>query len=337
MAKLTIIDVARLAGVSTATVSRAMHTPNLLRPATLERVQKVMQEYGYVYNATAGDFSRRKSTVIGVLMLSSTTKTAAALNTIQELATEQGFPLIVCVSGFNPRLERKYLQQFLERGVAGVLILGYMSENGELFTMLQQRGIPCVFLWDAMPATDYSYIGIDNERAIFTMVSHLIGQGHKRIGFMCGFNTGVERITKRYNGYRNALQAHDIPYDASLVCSATSTFENGKIAMQTLLALKHPPHCVCCASDVLAMGAISAAYDAGLAIPGNVAIVGFDNSDISQYTCPSLTTVDVPGIEMGLLGVQALMTLIAEPGHPPIQQTLPTSLVLRASSRPMPR
>lgn len=337
MAKITIIDVARLAGVSTATVSRAMHTPGILRPATLERVQKVMKEHGYIYNATAGDFSRRKSTVIGVLALSSTTKVAASITAIQEIATEQGFPLIVCSSGFNPRLERKYLQQFLERGVAGVLVIGFMNENIGKLDELQRRGIPCVFLWDAMPKTEYSYVGIDNEQGAFSMVEYLIRQGHERISFICGINAGVERILKRYNGYRRALAEHGIAYDASLVCSATSTFENGKTAMQSLMALKHPPHCVCCASDILAMGAISAAYEAGLAIPGNVTIAGFDNSELAAYTCPPLSTVDVPGVEMGRIGVQTLMTLIASPGHPPIQQTLPTTLVVRASSRPVPR
>ena len=337
MAKITIVDVARLAGVSTATVSRAMHTPEMLRPATLERVRKVMKEHGYIYNATAGDFSRRKSTVLGVLVLTTTTKIAASVTAIQEIATEQGFPLIVCASGFNARLERKYLQQFLERGVAGVLVLGFMNENLGKLDELQQRGIPCVFLWDSMPETQYSYVGIDNEQGAFSMVEHLIRQGHKRIGFICGINTGVERIMKRYKGYKRALDAHGIAYDASLVCSATSTFENGKRAMQGLMALKHPPHCVCCASDVLAVGAISAAHDAGLAIPGNVAIIGFDNSEFAPYACPPLSTVDVPGVEMGRLGVQTLMTLIANPGHPPIQHTLPTALVLRASSRPVPR
>ena len=335
MAKITIVDVAKLAGVSTATVSRAMHTPNVLRPATLERVRAAMEEYGYVYNATAGDFSRRKSTVIGVLILSSTAKVAAAVNAIQELSTDNGFPLITCTSGYNPRLERKYIQQFLERGVAGVLVIGHMRENLPKLDELQERGIPCVFLWDSMPGTAYSFVGIDNEDAGFSMVSHLISQGHRRIGFMCGINAGVDRITKRFSGYKAALQAYEIPFDAALVCPVTSTFENGKSAMQTLMSLRHPPHAVACASDVLAMGAISAAYEAGFAVPGNVAVMGFDNSELAAYTCPPLSTVDVPGVEMGRLGVNALLTLINDPNHPPIQQTLETSLVLRASSRPV--
>ena len=333
MGKMTIIDVARLAGVSTATVSRAMHTPEVVRPATLERVREVMQEHGYVYNATAGDFSRRKSTVIGVLILSTTTKVAASVSAAQEVATEHGFPLIVSTSGFNPHLERKHLQQFLERGVAGLLVIGHMRENLPKIQELQHRGIPCVFLWEVLPDTNDSYVGFDNVKGTFDMVSHLISQGHNRIGFICGINAGVERISKRYQGYQKALRANGLPLDESLVRSATSTFANGKSAMRDLMSSPNPPKCVFCASDVLAMGAIAAASDAGLNVPCDVVIVGFDNSDLSAYTCPTLSTVDVPGEEMGRLGMEALMTLIADENHAPIQKQLPTSLILRASSR----
>ncbi len=334
MGKMTIVDVARLAGVSTATVSRAMHAPQVVRPATLERVQAVMREHGYIYNATAGDFSRRKSTVIGVLILSTTTKVAASVSAAQQVATEQGFPLIVSTSGFDPALERRHLQQFLERGVAGVLVIGHMRENLPKIQELQQRGIPCVFLWEVLPQTNDSYVGFDNVQGAFDMVDHLIHEGYRRIGFICGFDTGVERINKRYLGYQRALRVHGVPLDESIVRSATSTFANGKAVMREFLDMSDPPRCICCASDVLATGAINAVWEAGLNVPKDFSIVGFDNSDLSAYTCPTLSTVDVPGEEMGRLGMQALLTLILDEKHHPIQQKLPTSLILRASSCP---
>ncbi len=335
MAKLTIIDVARLAGVSTATVSRAMHTPHALRPATLARVQEVMKEHGYIYNATAGDFSRRKSTVIGLLVISNTTKIATTVKAIQQVATEQGFPLIVCTCGFDPELERKHLQQFLERGVAGVVVIGHMKENVHVLESLQQRGIPLVFLWESLPETNFSYIGIDNEKACFTMTSHLIKLGHKRIAFMCGFKAGVSRLEKRYNGYKRALVEHGLPFEPELVLSLTSNLSNGKNGMLQLLELPNPPRCVFCASDVLAMGALAALYQKGLSAPEDMTVVGFDNSDIAEYTCPPLTSVHIPGVEMGQLGIQALMTLIRNPHHSPIQKVLPTSINMRASHSPI--
>ena len=337
MGKMTIVDVARLAGVSTATVSRVMHTPRVVRPATLERVRAAIRECGYVYNATAGDFSRRKSTVIGVLILSTTTKVAASVSAAQQVATEHDFPLIVSASGFDPDLERAYLQQFLERSVAGVLVIGHTRVNMDKIREIQNRGIPCLFLWDVLPDGNDSYVGFDNVQGAFAMTDHLISQGHERIGFICGINAGVERIHKRYLGYQHALNANNLPLDPVLVRPATSTFANGKSAMRDLMALPDPPRCVCCASDVLAVGAMSAVWEAGLSVPYDYCVAGFDNSELSAYTTPTLTTVDVPGEEMGRLGMMALMDLISGRGDPVIQTELPTSLILRASTCPASR
>ena len=314
-----------------------MHAPHMVRAATLERVRRVMKDSSYVYNATAGDFSRRRSTVIGVLILSTTTKVAASLSAAQKLATERDFPLIVCTSGFNAELERAYLQQFLERSVAGVLVIGHMRENLGKIREIQERGVPCLFLWDVLPGTNDSYVGFDNVQGSFAMVDHLIKQGHERIGFICSINTGVDRIYKRYLGYQKALQVNGLPLDPALVRPATSTYANGKAAMQDLMALPEPPRCVCCASDVLAVGAMAAVWEKGLSVPGDFAVVGFDNSELSGFTPPPLSTVDVPGEEMGRLGMEALLDLIGKEGHPPIQKELPTSLVLRASSCPASR
>lgn len=334
MGKVTIIDVARLAGVSTATVSRAMHAPHVVRPATLERVKQVMQECGYVYNATAGDFSRRKSTVVGVLLLTSSNKVAQSLRAAQEVATAQQFPLIVSTSGFDPDMEREHLQQFLQRGVAGVLVIGHLSDNVAALRELPARGIPCVYLWDVLPGTSESYVGFDNFQGSYDMVNHLIRLGHKRIGFLCGFNTGVERIVRRYEGYKKALEANGLPFDERFVRSATSTYARGKSAMLELLALPDPPRCVCCASDVIALGAMSAVYEAGYSVPKDFTIVGFDNSEFSAYTWPGLTTVHVPGERMGRLGMQALMQLINGEVTEPIQVELSTSLMERGSHCP---
>lgn len=337
MGKVTIIDVARLAGVSTATVSRAMHTPEVVRPATLERVRQVMLDCGYVYNATAGDFSRRKSTVLGVLALYNNTKVAASLRTVQEVATENHFPIMVSMSAFDVNTERKTLDQFLQRGVAGVLVIGHMRDNLPKIQEMQRRGIPCVFLWEVLPDTNDNYVGFNNTQAAFATVEHLIHQGYDRVGFICGINAGVERITKRYLGYQKALRVYGLPLDETLVRSATSTFANGKRAMRELMSLPNPPRCVCCASDVLAIGALAAVHEAGMSVPYDFCIIGFDNTDLSAYLHPTLSTVDVPGEEMGRLGMEALLSLVSGKATGPIQVELPTSLILRASSCPRER
>ncbi|MDL2267916.1 LacI family transcriptional regulator [Desulfovibrio sp. OttesenSCG-928-G15] len=335
--KATIVDVARLAGVSTATVSRVMHNPSVVRPATLERVREVMHDCGYVYNATAGDFSRRKSTVVGVLILSTTTKTDASVNAAQQVAAEKNFPLIISTSLFDPALERRHLEQFLQRGVAGVLIIGHLEANRQLIQELKDRDIPCVFLWEIFPGTQENYVGINNVDATAAMVTHLLSQGHRRIGFICGINAGVERIVMRYEGYKKALAAHDIPLDPSLIRSAISTYANGCSAMESFMSMPEPPRCVCCASDALAVGAIAAVHKAGLRVPEDYCVAGFDNTDISPYMSPTLSTVDVPGEEMGRIGMEKLLALVGDPKAGPFQKELKTSLVLRASTCPASR
>ena len=287
--------------------------------------------------AGAGDFAGGEAEVIGVLIRSTSTMVAALVSAGQRVATSQQFPLVVSTSGFGPQLEREHLHQCMQRGVAGVLVIGHLRENLPRVREIQERGIPCVFLWDVLPGTTDNYVGFDNVQGSYAMVDFLISQGHRRIGFICGINAGVDRITKRYEGYQKALEANGLGLDTSLVRSATSTYAKGKAAMQELMTLPDPPRCVCCASDVIAMGAISAVTEAGYNVPHYFCVVGFDNSDFSAYTCPPLSTVDVPGVEMGKLGMEALMRLINDEHHHPVQTELPTSLVLRKSCCPADR
>ncbi len=331
MSKMTIVDVARLAGVSTATVSRAMHSPHVLRPATLAKVQGVIEEHGYVYNATAGDFSRRKASVIGLLMISNTNKISSTVKAIQEHATENGLSLISSSCSFDPELERKHIRQFRERGVSGVIVIGFMQENLPLIEELKDQGIPVIFLWDILQGTKLNYIGFDNELACYTMTAHLIQEGHRRIGFICGFNEGVSRLAKRYQGYRKALEHYGIAFEPELSLSLVSSFNNGKLGMNRLLDLPKPPSCVFCASDILAMGAISSAYEKGINVPQELAIVGLGNCEIAEYTCPTLTSMHIPGVEMGKLGIEALLNIIARPSRQPIQTILPTYICARNS------
>ena len=191
-----------------------------------------------------------------------------------------------------------------------------------------------MFLWDILPESEDSYVGFDNVLGAASMVNHLVGLGHKRIGFICGIDAGVVRISRRYEGYKKALRSHGIPLDESLVRSTTSSFANGREAMREFMAMADPPRCVCCASDILAMGALFAVWEAGLRVPEDFAVAGFDNSELAAFTTPPLCTVDVPGEEMGRLGIAALFKLIADERQPPVQQELPTSLVLRGSVCP---
>jgi DNA-binding LacI/PurR family transcriptional regulator len=332
MAQITIQDVARLAGVSAATVSRALHSPHLVSQGTRENIQRVMRENHYIYNAAAADFSRNKSSVVGVFIPTTAgTVFAGTVGAIEEYAYEHGFPLMVSNTRYDPDIEAALLHQCLERRLAGVILTGYCQANEALILSMAEKGLPCLVAWEILPdSLPLSYVGIDNYQAAFDATDHLLGLGHRRVGLIVGPRSGILRARRRFDGYAAALEARGIPYDPSLVIERQPSMLNGKEAMSRLLHLSKPPTAVFAASDFLAIGALAAVREAGLQVPQDISVMGFDDIEFANYCNPPLTTVRVPGQEIGRMAVSLLMDLIAE-GPPPRRLCLDTQLVLRKS------
>ena len=327
-------EIANLAGVSLATVSRIIHSPQLVKEGTRERILRLMEENRYVYNATAGDFSKQRSTVIGVII--PTTKGAIFSNStqiIQEKAQERGFSLIVASTGYDPGLELRLLRHFQERRLAGVILTGFGIGHERAIEDVVQSGIPCVVVWEALKNRQISYVGFDNRRAAYSMTDYLIRLNHKRIGLILGPYSKVGRARKRFEGYRDALNKNGLPYDPDLVVEGYPTPADGKEAMEKLLSLAVRPTAVFAASDMLAIGALAAAREKGMEVPRDVSIGGFDDIDFAAYCNPPLTTVRVPAREMGETAVRVLMEMIEAGSSTPRQMELDTELVIRESCR----
>ncbi len=339
MKKLTIGDIAKLAKVSTATVSRAIHTPRLLRPATLERVQAAIKEHDYVYNALAGDLSKRKSSLLGIYVPSvESAKLSETVFAIQETVQGHGYPAIVNNTSFDIRRERAHLRQARERSLSGVFLIGLMDENMAYVDELIGEGIHCVFLWDILPGTSYHYVGFDNQKASYSMSAYLIGLGHSRIAFVGAMQSRIERVRKRFNGYLRAMDDSGLAVDQELIKEAPPTLENGYRVMESLLDLgPKRPTAVFFASDMLAIGAMSACRHRGLDVPGQISIAGFDNIEFANYGQPPLTTVYVPSREIGQVAGRFLMDVIQAPHTAPRQRCLETSLLIRESCAPPPQ
>jgi len=335
LTKLTIQDVAKLAGVSTATVSRAIHFPQMLRERTLERVLRVMAEHDYVYNATAGDLSRRKSSVFGAFIpTTESAKLSATFIAVQDVVNSHGYPLIINNTLFDADRERMQLRQCRERSLCGLFFIGYLAQNEPTILDIVKDGVPCVFLWDTMEGTTFHYVGIDNFAASHMMTSHLIGLGHRRIAFVGAMHSLVHRVRKRLNGYLAALREHDIPIVDAYVAEYQPTLDNGREVMRRFLALAEPPTAVFCASDMLAMGGLTACREAGVAVPRDISVAGFDDIEFAAHSNPALTTVNVPGQKMGRLAGQCMIDAVRHPAIRPHQHTLETTLVVRESCAP---
>ncbi|MCP4753399.1 MAG: LacI family transcriptional regulator [Proteobacteria bacterium] len=332
MQKVTIKDIADLAGVSKATVSRTIHSPHLVKPGTRDRILRIMENRNYVYDAVAGDLSRKKASVIGLII--PTIKNSIFSSTVygmQEKAEEYGYTTIIGNSNYDMESETRLMKLFQQRRMAGLIITGLSAATSKGIEELVRSGIPCVVTWETTDSDRISYAGFDNYKAAYSMVAYLNELRHRRIGLMIGPYTKVGRARRRFEGYRTALKDNGIDYDPDLVVEREYTMVDGKEGMHRLLSLPEPPTAVFAASDVLAMGALAAVKEKGLRVPEDISLAGFDDIEFAAYLDPPLTTVRIPAFEMGQLAVKALFDLIDNGPDQVRQYCLDTDLIIRKS------
>lgn len=341
MKKITIRDIAKIAGVSTTTVSRSINYPHLIRPETLKRIQKAIKKEQYVYDAVAADLSKRKSKIIGLITPTiNLTVFARTTHGIQEWAQEKGYFLIIACSNFSAQVELDLLKLMEQRRVAGIIIAGLSGGESsgrvkEYIKYLNMNGTPCVVTWEIFEDRDINYVGINHFKAGYTMTDYLIKLNHKRIGLITGPSQRAGRIEKRLEGYRAALNNGDIEYDPALVIERDFSVLNGKEAMKQLISLPNPPTAVFANNDVLAIGALSVARELGLRVPDDISIVGLGDIDFAGEWNPPLTTIRLPSFEMGNLAIKTLLELIEsnpKQGQQFRQYCLDTDLIIRASA-----
>jgi len=327
-------EIAVKAGVSLATVSRTIHSPHLVKTETREHIRQVMTEYHYVYNMTASDFSKKRSSVIGVII--PTTKGAIFSNstqTIQEKAQEKGFSLIVGNTGYDGDVESTLLRQFQERRLAGIILTGFAIGQESAVREVVQSGIPCVVIWETLEDSSLSFVGFNNFTAAYSMTEYLIRLKHERIGLILGPYTKVRRARRRLEGYLAALGDNGLRYDPRMVIEKHPTLHEGEEAMRKLMSMRQPPTAVFAASDMLAVGALAAAREKGFRVPEDVSVAGFDDIDFAAFSNPPLTTVRVPASQMGKMAVEMLVEMIEGNSGEVRQITLDTELVVRGSCR----
>lgn len=332
---ITLKQIAALAGVSSATVSRVLHTPHVVREVTRTRVLKVIEDYGYIYNKSAADFTSRKSTIIGMIIPTMRSSIHATLvQGIQDELMETGYNLIMGNTNYSLEMELDILQLFMERRVAGIVQAGInSSESWSMLDDALRHGIPSVAVWEYVRGKSVGCVGIDNYRAARTMTEYLIDIGHRRIGLLLGPFSRIERIHRRLDGYKAALTENAIPVDPTLIIEKEHTLLDGSEGMNRLLALSDVPSAVFAGSDVLAIGALAAIKRAGLRVPEDISVAGFDDIDFANFSDPPLTTVRVPAYEMGRRAIRMLIRLIHEPSRDFESYCLDTDLVLRQTCR----
>jgi len=334
MGQLTMEEISKMAGVSLATVSRTIHSPHLVRKSTRERVIHAMEKVNYVYHAAAADLSRKRSSIIGVIIPTARSLVfSTTLQAIQEAAQQNNYSLVTGSSKYDMVTELRLLQQFKERRVAGIILTGFVFGQKDLIKELVKGGMACVVIWDKLDDPDLSYVGFDNFKATYKITEYLISLKHRRIGLIVGPYTKVERVNRRLEGFKAALKDYGLSYDPALVIEKEPTLVDGKEAMSRLLTTPERPTAVLAASDTLAVGALAAARDMRLRVPEDISLAGFDDIEIAAYCNPPLTTVNVPSYEIGQIAFKILLNMINDKSSHVEQYCLDTSVIVRGSCR----
>jgi len=331
--QVTRKEVAERAGVSVAVVSYVVNNgPRPVSPETQAKVKAAIEELGYYPNELARSLSRKQTATIGLILPNLTNPVFAEIaDSLEKACAAEGYMVMLCGTGRDPHKEKKLAQLLRAKQVDGVVTIPSESPQ-EILKPLQQTNIPTVVLEHDLPNTHC--IAIDDRHGGRLATQHLLSLGHRRIGLIKR-EPASALSTLRFVGYCDMLEEANIPFDPALVVESKAGQAAGYSSMQQLLALSNPPTAVFTHNDVLAMGAIRAIYDAGLAVPHDISVVGYDDTVSSSYLNPRLTTVKFSIAEMGRRAAQIILELVQKQGDLPAQTiTLPVELVVRDSTAP---
>ncbi len=324
-----LADVARLAGVSPATVSRALSRPDLVQSDTLERVRSAAARLGYVPGGAARALVSGRSMTIGAVFPTLDHAIfARAIQTLQTALAAAGYQLIVASHEYSPAAEAASARSLLAHGVDALILVG-ADHLDETWQLLESAAVPILLTWsfdDRLPS-----IGFDNKRAGHIAAEHLLNLGHRRFGMISGSLRSNDRARLRVAGVRAALEAKGLELPEWRVTQQPFTLAGGRAGMSEILASTDPPTAVICGNDLLAAGALFELQARGISVPSEVSLAGIDNLEISAHLSPGLTTVHLP---TSRLGEEAAMYLLKALRGQPVDRKLelPIELIVRQST-----
>lgn len=330
----TMNDVAELADVSVATVSRVVNKSGTVSPALERRVRDAMEKLNYYPSSFARGFKRQQTNLIGVLVpLLEHPFYSRLATSIEQTLFAHGYWALICNSQEDEAREQAYIDMLLQQRVDGVII-NSSAQNTEYLKALERQHVPFVFIDRNLQAVECSKVFSDNSHGGYMGMEHLIQLGHRRIGVV-GAPTYPELMQRRIRGTREALMAYGIDADPELLITSDSQqFDMGYTSAKQLLHLPDPPTAIFALTDVMAVGVLHAAAEMHLRVPEDLSVLGYDDIPIASYTIPPLTTVAQPIIEMGQTCVELLLHHVENPGMEAETAVLETHLVVRNTTAP---
>ncbi|MEN4646603.1 LacI family DNA-binding transcriptional regulator [Pantoea agglomerans] len=326
---MSIQKIARMAGVSVATVSRVLNNSDSVKPANRQKVLEAIEESNYQPNLLARQLRTARSSMILVLVSDiSNPFCAEVVKGIEEEAEKNGYRILLCNSGADIARSRSSLQLLSGKMVDGIITMDAFSKLPELSQLIGKA--PWVQCAEHDDNGQISCVGIDDDVAAQSVVHYLAGQGRQRIALI-NHDLRYRYARLRQKGYAHQLKEQQLAWQAIAYASELS-FSAGKAAMNQLLAGETRPDAVFAVSDTLAAGAMAAIQQAGLRIPQDIAVVGFDGSELADMVSPPLTTLAQPSREIGRRACELVLQKIIRPDSPPQCVIMQGELVMRASS-----
>ncbi|ACQ78573.1 transcriptional regulator, LacI family [Beutenbergia cavernae DSM 12333] len=332
---VTIYEIARRAGVGVSTVSRYLNSSGYVGADAARRIAAVVEETGYVSSRAASSLTTKRSGAIGFVTSSLLNPFAAELaHAMAAEAASEGFSVLSAVTdGDDDRLVH-VLRDLRSHRVDGVIVTPPETPAvREELARTVASGVPVTTIGMAIPDAAHDEVSTDTYGGALDAVRHLLEQGHRAIAVVAG--PDPERVAaSRFRAYRDALDAAGLAVRAELVPATALDREGGAEAAARLFALDAPPTAVFAANDLAALGVLQAAHEAGLRVPDDLSVVGFDDIAMASHATPPLTTVRQPKTAMGVRAVRLLLDRIAEPEREPRSERLECELVVRASVAP---
>lgn len=328
----TIEDVAQAAGVSTATVSRALNLPGSVRPALRARVLDAVERLGYVAHAGARALSLRRSGTVGAIVPTVDNAIfARGLQAFQQRMVQDGVHVLMAFSDYDADREAALAQALVARGVDALAFTG-LSQRPELLAWLAQRGLPTVHTGAYPAPPGIACVGFRNRAAARRATQVLLDLGHRRIAMLAGVTADNDRAAERVLGVREALAGAGLELPPARLVEAPYTLQTAREGMAALLDTAVPPTAVLCGNDVLAVGAMLECQARGVPVPQALSVVGFDDLDLARQWRPALTTVHVPTERMWTLAAEYLLGRLAGRVGEPQQREIAVELVMREST-----
>jgi len=306
---VTINDVARIAGVSTSTVSHVINGTRPVRDETRIRVEEAVRTTGYRRDSLARALRRSRTDSVGLILTDVSEPAFAAMaRGVEQEAMGAGLTVLLANSGEDPKLEARALEVLAERRVDGLLIAPVARSHREAITAVIDHGTPVVLI-DRLGGVKADQVGVDNTTPMRELVLHLVAHGHRRIALAAG-DTDVPTIAERRRGYLEALDEAGIKADNALIVTGSGRADDTRERMTGVLRLPQPPSAVVAAGTETAVGVLAAAKGLGLTTPEDFAFATFDGFPHSDLFRPGITTVTQPAHEIGATAMQLLLSRI---------------------------